>query len=262
MNLLAHRIFERSVIKHGREMYGRRRNAAPPINGRAKLLLRPESGAPAFTMIELLIAVAISAIVLATINTLFFGALHLREKVTAAAEQTMPVDHAIAMMKHDLQCIVPVGVLAGPMGSDAPGIGMTTPPLLEIYTGSAELSEDSPWGDMQKVDYTLRAPTNRTTFVGRDLVRGVTHNLLSTGTIVPDQQTLLQDVQNLQFSYYDGTNWNDTWSVSLSNIPVAIKVSIDFAVEKGNALSQPKVQFLVPIVTWSNTNSITNQVSN
>jgi type II secretion system protein J len=253
-------------------------SGAPPNKGGAKLPPCPEISSrrhccdnsafsnnnrrQAFTLIELLIAVAISAIVLATISVMFFTALHLRENVTAAAEQTMPVDHAIAVMKHDLLCVVPVGVIAGPMGSDASAVGMTTPPLLELYTGSSELSDDAPWGDVQKIDYTLRAPTNRTSYVGRDLIRGVTQNLLSTGTVAPDQQTLLQDVQNLQFSYYDGTNWNDTWSTTLSNIPVAIKVSIDFAAQKGNTPTQPSVQFLVPIVTWSNTNSITNQISN
>ncbi len=116
---------------------------------------------------------------------------------------------------------------------------------------------------MQKIDYSLQAPTNRNNAIGRDLIRGVTRNLLdSTGALAPEPQTLLQDVQTLQFSYYDGTNWNDTWSTTLSNIPIAIKVSIDFAVGKAEAQIKPPVSFLVPVVTWSNTNSITNQLSN
>ncbi len=84
------------------------------------------AGLAAFTLIELLIAVAISAIVLSVVSTLFFSALRLRERAGEVAEQTLPVDRAIAIMKRDLLGIVPVGKLAGPMGSDAVGIGMTS----------------------------------------------------------------------------------------------------------------------------------------
>jgi hypothetical protein len=80
--------------------------------------------------------------------------------------------------------------------------------------------------------------------------------------VFPEPQSLLQDVSSLKFSYYDGTNWNDSWSTVLSNIPVAIRVSIDFATAKNASDLKPPVQFVVPIVSWSNTNSITNQLSN
>lgn len=216
----------------------------------------------AFTLIELLIAVAISAIVLISISTLFFGAMNLRERASESAGRTAPVDRAIAIMKRDLENIVPIGKLAGPMGSDAVGIGMVQPSLLEIFTGSAMITPDVPWGDVQKIDYSLQAPGGRNN-LGRDLVRGVTRNLLDpTGTLPPDAQVLLPGVQTLQFSFYDGTNWNDTWSTTLSNIPIAIRVLISFATTKSDAATKPPVNFVVPIVTWSNTNSITNQISN
>jgi type II secretion system protein J len=216
----------------------------------------------AFTLIEMLIAVAISATVLAVISTLFFSALRLREQASDAAEQTLPADRAIAIMKRDLLGILPPGVLAGPMGSDAVSIGMTQPLILEIFTTTGAPGADTPWSEVQKIDYSLQAPTNRANYAGRDLVRGVTRNLLATSTPTPEPESLLEDVQNLQFSYYDGTNWNDTWSTTLSNIPVAIKVSIDFAASKTDTQIKPPIKFLVPIVTWATTNSITNQISN
>jgi len=222
----------------------------------------PPSSLAAFTLIELIIAVAISAIVLASVSTLFFGAVHLRARASETAEMTLPVDRAVAIMKRDLEGVVPVGKLAGPMGSDAIGIGMIQPSLLEIFTGSASIGESNPWGDVQKIDYSLQA-ARRGNALGHDLVRGVTRNLLdSTGTTPPEPQVLLRDVQTLQFSYYDGTNWNDTWSTTLSNIPIAVKVLINFVTTKNDTQIKPPVNFLVPIVTWSNTNSITNQLSN
>ena len=149
------------------------------------------------------------------------------------------------------------------MGTDATGVGMTASPALEIFTSDGVLAADQPWGEVQKIDYSLQNSTDRNGSGGRDLLRGVTRNLLPTvSNLAPEQQTLLTDVQNLAFSYYDGTNWNDTWSTTLSNIPVAIKVTIDFATSRNDTQIKPSVQFLVPIVTFATTNAITNQISN
>jgi general secretion pathway protein J len=213
---------------------------------------------PAFTLIELLIAVAIFAIVLAAINTVFYSALHLRAKTTQALEDLLPTERALAILKRDLASIVPPGVLAGPMASDTTGIGMTQPVALEIFTATGVINEDAPWGDVQKVDYSLQFPTNKTTSSGRDLVRSVTRNLLATAAETPDQQLLITDVQNLKFSYYDGTNWSDSWSATISNIPTAIRVSIDFAANKTDSRTKIPIQILVPVVTQSLTNQSTS----
>ncbi|MDB6110139.1 MAG: type secretion system protein GspJ [Pedosphaera sp.] len=209
---------------------------------------------PAFTLIELLIAVAIFAIVLVAINTVFYGALHLRAKTTQALEDLLPTERALAILKRDLAGIVPPGVLAGVMSSDTTGVGMTQPVALEIFTATGVIDEDTPWGDIQKIDYSLQFPTNKANSTGRDLVRSVTRNLLATTAETPDQQLLIRDVQTLKFSYYDGTNWNDSWSATVSNIPAAIRVSIDFAANKTDARINIPVQMLVPIVSHTVTN--------
>jgi prepilin-type N-terminal cleavage/methylation domain-containing protein len=215
----------------------------------------------AFTLIEMLIAIAISAMVLSVVSLLLFSALHLRATASEAAAETLPVDHAIEVIKRDLLGIVPVGVLAGPMGNDAVPVGMTQPLILEIFTASSVIDSNNPWSDVQKIDYSLAPPTNRYTSAGMSLMRGVTHNLLAVNQVAPVQQALLQDVQTLKFTYYDGTNWNDTWSTTLSNIPLAIRVSLDFVQNRNEARVKPHVQFTVPVVTFASTNSITNQMS-
>ena len=88
----------------------------------------------AFTLIELLIAIAIAAILLAAIGSILFGAMNMRDTTMRATGQTAPVDRAIAVMKHDLECVVPVGKLAGAMGTDASMNGLT----IEILNTDAE----------------------------------------------------------------------------------------------------------------------------
>jgi type II secretion system protein J len=220
-------------------------------------LARQSINVSAFTLIEVLLAIGIFAVVLAAINTVFFAGLRLRNKTTQALEDSVPNERAVGMIKRDLLGIVPPGVLAGVMSSDTSVPGITQAVALEIYTTTGIMNEDEPWGDIQKVDYSLQVPTNRNGSVGRDLVRSVTRNLLATATETPVQESLLTDVQNLKFSYFDGTNWNDTWSVTLSNIPLAIRVNIDFATAKVDPQVRPPIKMLVPILTQALTNSTT-----
>jgi prepilin-type N-terminal cleavage/methylation domain-containing protein len=214
------------------------------------------SGA-AFTLIELVLSLAIAAVVLAAINAVFFGALRLRASTVAVAEQTLPVERAVETIKNDLASIRPPSTngYVGPMGTDATAVGMTKPLLLELFTSSAHISDDVPWGDVQKIDYWLQPPTNPASgATGMDLIRGVTRNLLASTPESPEPHRLLGNLQNLRFSYFDGTNWNDTWSVTLSNVPIAIKVFLTFTKPADGTPANPAFQFVVPVITQLSTN--------
>jgi type II secretion system protein J len=207
--------------------------------------------AAAFTLIELLVAVGIFGIVLAAINTVFFAALRLRTKTTEATDAELPVERALDVLKQDFLGIVPTGVLAGAVWSDTTVAGMSQPVALEIFTTTGLVRDDQPWGDVQKIDYWLQPLANGTSTPGRDLIRGVTRNILATTTLPPEPFPLLQGVQNLKFSYFDGTNWMETWNPlnTLSNTPVAIKLTIEFAAARGGSVIHPSAQLTVPIVT-------------
>jgi hypothetical protein len=199
--------------------------------------------------------------VLAVINQVFFGALHLRNSTVALTAQSLPLDRGINTIKDDLVGIMPPGTnqgtMIGAMGTDVTGVGMTTPPLLEIFTATGTIRDDVPWGDVQKVDYWLQAPTNRNSgSVGKDLIRGVTRNLLATVPDSPDPQLVMSNVDDFHFSFYDGTNWNTVWSSTLSNVPQAIKVFLTFATPKsGGSPISPPIQIVVPVIMGITTNT-------
>ena len=219
-----------------------------------------KAAARAFTLIEVALALAIAAVVLTAINTVFFGALHLRAETMKVTENTMPIDHALEVLKRDLVAIVPPATngLAGVMGTDATPVGMTQPLILEFYTSSGVISDDAPWGDTQKIDYWLQDPTNRNSgAVGKDLIRGVTRNLLASTPEPPEPHKVIGDIDSMRISFFDGTNWNDTWSVTLSNVPVAMKVFLKFAAPRGGQPVNPPIQFLVPVIMSPSTS--TNQ---
>lgn len=188
-------------------------------------MIRTVESRSAFTLLEVLIAIAVFAIVLAAINTVFYSALKLRNKTIASLDETEPIDHAFATIRHDLANIVAptsTNYLFQTTMISQPQFGQITP---DMYTAVGQIDGLSPWGDIQKISYGLMPSADGT---GRDLVRLVSHNLLATTTETPEKQWLLGGVQNIAFHYFDGTQWADVWDTTTqSNLPAAIKVDLD-----------------------------------
>jgi len=220
----------------------------------------PQHTRAGFTLLEMLLATMIGAIVLAAINTAFFAALRLRASTTAAVERTIPLNHALSVLKADLRgIIITGGAMAGSMQSPGTETANNLPSQLDVFTTTGLLNDELPWGDVQRISYYLKDPADNTRPVGRDLVRCVTRNVLST--IQPDltEQVFLHGVSALQLSFYDGANWQTTWdSSSVGNsTPLAVKVVIEFAADDENNLrAHLPLEIVVPLAMRSGTNSV------
>jgi len=211
----------------------------------------------AFTLIEVLIAVVVSAIVLAAMNGVFYGAIRLREKTTRAVEEGLPIQQTLAVLKRDLQGIMaPGGMLAGTLQSGSGSSSMEQDAGTEIYTSTGRMDETSPWGDVQKAAYLLRSPTNRQARTGKDLIRAVTRNLLPTTLDEPEEQWLLGDVERLEFFYYSGTEWKNSWDSTTeeSGLPKAIKVQIELGTNQAIRSGQRLIELVVPVTAQARTN--------
>jgi type II secretion system protein J len=212
----------------------------------------------AFTLIEMILAIGVAAIVLIAANAVFFTALHLRNATSDAVDAASPVDQALIILRHDLQCAVtpkPGGVLSGDFKlGNVTSTGISDPVTAEIYTATGALSENNPWGDIQRVTYELKSST--TGAAGMDLYRSVTRNLLTTSTPDVEDQLMIRGVASVQFSGYDGAQWNDSWDTTdmtsaNTNLPVAVRVDIQLSGDK----SASPIEILVPIDSQSRSNS-------
>ena len=206
---------------------------------------RPDAG---FTLIEVMLALGVSAIVLAAIGGVFFDAMRLRERTSALINESLPIYQAIDVIRSDLKSAVPpVGVLANTfrdgdvMTVNGQGVG------LQFCTTAGTLRSDAPWGDVEMVTYQLRDSGNGS----RDLVRSVTRNLLATATLDATDQLLLSNVRSMETYCFDGSSWRDNWDSTLgdTNLPVAVRVSIQMAsgTSFDDANRQPYVMY-VPLV--------------
>jgi len=215
----------------------------------------------AFTLIEAILALAISAIVLVAIGGVFAGAMRLRDRTTDALDNSLPMTQALTILRRDLQgAIGPSNVLAGDFKCGAPDMGSTMElgsaqgAGVDFFTTTGIVSDNEPWGDIQEVFYQLAMPTDRNA-AGKDLVRYVNRNLLATGPSTPEKQWLMGNIESLQVDCFDGGQWRNTWDTSMgdTNLPMAVRVSIRLA---NNGASQPPIQIIVPLVTLSRTNAI------
>jgi hypothetical protein len=219
--------------------------------------------ANAFTLIEMILAIGVAAIVLIAVNAVFFTSLHLRDDTADMVDAATPIDATVTFLKRDLQCVVtPTNgtskVLSGGfrVGDGITSVGVSDPVVIEMCTATGALSDSQPWGDIQRVTYELKnsAVANA---VGRDLYRTVLRNLLATTTPVVDDQLMMSGVASVKFSCYDGATWQDAWDTTSvtavnTNLPFAVKVEIKMA---GNAQAQP-IEMIVPIDSLSRTNMV------
>jgi type II secretion system protein J len=220
-------------------------------------------GVSAFTLIELMLAISIMAIVLVAINGMFFTALRLRNTAVSSLEATLPTEQALDVIQHDLANIVGStntnGIFFGPLQTQNQTNVLPNQIGPDFYVSGGELDGMTPWSCVQKVDYVLAAPTNGVRGPGMDLIRAVTRNLvpLSQPTQPDEKHAILSGVQSLNFLYYDGNQWDRNWDTTQqTNLPLAIKVQIHMASVRG-ALAQQPLELVVPVDVYLTTNTIT-----
>jgi type II secretion system protein J len=228
-----------------------------------RLKLHDAPVARAFTLIEMILALGISALVLVGVSTILFSALNLRASTQALVDAATPLDQTSDLLRRDLQCAMPPytnGTFSGDFKvGNVSSTGIGQPVAIEMYTATGALSESKPWGDVQRVTYKLRLPTDPRQ-PGKDLVRSVSRNILATSTMDVEDQWMMGGVSQLTISCYDGMQWQTAWDTtdltgSTTNLPLAVKVEIQLAGANNGGLRPPPIQFLVPLDTQSRTNT-------
>lgn len=209
--------------------------------------------ARAFTLLEVMVAVVVFAIVLAAINGVFWGALHLRKKMAESIDAALPTEQALAIIRNDLVNIVPPGgtffaqlqtTTASTNTSSMGGLptsaqqGVSSP---QFTTSSGAVDDRTYWSDVQRVSYYLS---------NHELHRTVTRNLLPVVQQDYEEESILTGVESIYFYYHDGSQWKAAWDPATETLkmPRAIKVQIAMAQTERGKLAPPALELVVPIV--------------
>ena len=218
----------------------------------------------AFTLIEMILAIGVAAMVLIAVNTALFASLRLRDATQNVVDAAAPLDQTVTFIRRDLQCVVtPTNgtskVLSGSFrAGNISSAGVSESVAVEMFTATGALSANSPWADIQRVTYELKQPNDRNA-VGRDLYRSVVRNLLTLTTPDVQDQLMLSGVQDIKFTCFDGAVWQEVWDTTgltstYTNLPLAVRVDIQMAGK--NAATAQAIELVVPIDAQVRTNAV------
>lgn len=209
-----------------------------------------------FTLLELLIATAVGAIVLLVIQTTYFGALRLHNTTHARIDEDLIVQRALGIVRRDFSgLLLPGGTLSGQFQTQdfssltKDSYGERISP--DLFTNSGKIDGWNPFSDVQMVAYYLAPGENG----GTNLLRVVTRNLLPVQeTSAAEEQVLLQGVAEASVSFFDGTEWIDTWDSEVtSTLPTALKLSLVMLPhDAGQAVAGP-IELVVPVMVLTTT---------
>lgn len=227
---------------------------------RAALSSRRRSRESGFTLLELLLATAIGAIVLLVINATFFGALRLHNTTHEKIDQDLVVQRTLSILRRDFAGIM---LPANPQATTYTLSGQLTTEVAtendldntseritpDIYTNSGKIDGWNSYSEVQRVAYYLSPSTDGRP--ARNLVRVVTRNLLPVIEVSNENQTLLTGVSSAGISYFDGENWLETWdSITTTSLPTAIKFSLVLAGRDGelSRSDADPIELIVPVI--------------
>lgn len=192
-----------------------------------------------FTLLELIMALAASAVILAAIYGVFSRAIHLRDRATARTREASVRARASALIRDDLRHAYISGSttansLALSLTGSTEGPQSRFPGYVRLTTTTGRDDADTPGTDVQEVEYYIiddPAAADRNAGL---LVRTVNRTLLAQTREEPAEVPLLPGVERMDVEFYRDAAWTDGWQLSSSDLtlPEAIRVRLQLAASK------------------------------
>ncbi|MEX0653809.1 MAG: type II secretion system protein GspJ [Phycisphaeraceae bacterium] len=186
---------------------------------------------PAFTLIEVLLALSLSTLLIASVYWALAASVDAHRRAERIVEPARAMELALEQLRADLRGAVrPDGVLAVEfIAFDEPvGAGYATHALV-CYTTAGTVGEAHTAG-VRRVEWAVSFPTNAMASESEHpaLVRRVTDNLLAPVTAEAVEQVMLPEALELSFRFYDGAEWQPDWdSVEQGDaLPLAVEVTV------------------------------------
>jgi type II secretion system protein J len=198
-----------------------------------KTLHNPTRRATGFTLLELVLAMTVTAIVSAALFTSMSGAFKARRQIESHLAGRETGRMVMATVRADLQCIPPAGGRVSGVfaGEDNAGMNNADADRITYVTANPGLKSDQDVGDLRRVELRLLESNDDPDHYV--LARLVTGNLLARVEPEPAVQVLARRIVSLNLRYFDGGEWLEEWDSTLVDnaIPVAVEIVLVLAPE-------------------------------
>ena len=197
-----------------------------------------------FTLLELLVAVAMVAVIALALSACLHIAFSATDRAHAAIQPSHDAELAMEFLRNDFQnaCIPSPPFL----GSYVPFQGVNqmgshggeADDVLFFSTADAR-DHTVANGEIKLIELTTEVAAGSTDTV---LVRRVTRNLLSPNSSpTVDEEILCRGVAGFSVNYFDGSSWYNSWGTtdSATPTPVAVQVTLTLNRAAGSPQAQP-----------------------
>ncbi len=239
-------------------------------------ILNPQSRR-AFTLLEVLVALALIAILSVSLYASLSIAFRARRSAAAATSQVRRADLAMELIAADIRsAVIPKGTgtaavtgtapltLAGPFeGDDSTDNRGRESDTVTFCCTTPSPEPKELIGDIRQVQFVCEPSADGRSQV---LTRLVTTNLLSPTAVQPQREVLCRGVNSFSLLYFDGTAWWNTWdSTTVSNaLPYVVQVTLELVDEQQksrDAVGYRTLCLLMPLCAPTPTSGITGTIS-
>jgi general secretion pathway protein J len=187
-----------------------------------------------FTLIEVLLAIAILAIVMTVIYTSFSAAGRDVEQAETVRDESdlartlisrISDDIANAYVNRKMNLSAPITIFDGKKEEIESSGEKLRHDSLNLTTLTHWRKPDSKEMELWEVGYFFKEKPDGS---GYTLFRREKRELNKDVPVLEggDEYEITDSVESLQFRYYDGFNWTDAWDKSLSKVPTAVEIAL------------------------------------
>ena len=180
-----------------------------------------------FTFLEMLLAMAMMSMLAGSLYASLHIAFSTRDTAEAALQPVRAAGLAVEMLRQEIESsLPPVGILAGEfLGTDGQNDSGQDADTLRLHASAHESVSGERSSDIRKVEFAFELLSEGDEGV---LVRRITTNLLAPEVPEPVEDVLCRNVTGLNFTYFDGQDWLDSWDSTTqgNTLPVAVQVSV------------------------------------
>jgi general secretion pathway protein J len=177
-----------------------------------------------FTLIEILVAVAILAVAAAITYTGLASALTTRERAAAAAERTTALQKAYLRLRNDLQQLR-ARPSRDPFGEMQPALALLEEGAIEFTRSGWRNPLSLPRSSLERVAYRIDDEQR--------LVRASWRAIDRAQNAPVAEAIVLEQVEELRWRFLEGDEWRDRWppataegGAALGAVPRAVEVTL------------------------------------
>ena len=220
---------------------------------------RTRRQAGGFTLLELILAAGVAAMMSLALYAAMASALKARRQADALVGPPRQATIALDLIEADLQSVMRatgsraglfVGYAAGVPGSESSALRFT---CLGQDRAIEPTGDDPMLEGVREVELEVVANG-----VNRQIVRRITRNLLTQGEREYEDEPLVGAVRAFGLRYYDGSGWSDQWDAAAQStgetdpaLPLAVEITIELEPATSNragaAASGYRVTRVIPI---------------